>query len=178
MGSVVHTIARRAPVPDVMGCCGPRAVCRPVATMVGPVPLERPYFSCRPCRLGCYPSDEALGVVAGCQQRARHKAAAKWVTEVPYDTAQSLFGDLTGVSFGSARMHTMTNLVAEGLTGVDVAPSREASTRRVTAVAAGRWGGAGHRWGLCADASRECPGAAGGTRAHTGQAGAVAGPVA
>jgi hypothetical protein len=31
------------------------------------------------------------------------------VTEVPYETARSLFGDLTGLHFGSERMHTMTN---------------------------------------------------------------------
>jgi hypothetical protein len=107
--------------------------------MVGPVQLERPYFYCRSCRVGCYPSDEALGVVAGCKQLDIQKAAAKLVTEVPYDTAQALFGDLTGVSFGSERMHTVTNQVAEGLTVVEVAPSREEITRRVAAVAAGRW---------------------------------------
>jgi hypothetical protein len=36
-------------------------------------------------------------------------------------------------------MHTMANQVAEGLTVVDVAPPREEITRRVAAVAAGRW---------------------------------------
>jgi hypothetical protein len=61
------------------------------------------------------------------------------VTEVPYDTAQALFYDLTGVPFGSERMHTVTNQVAEALTVVDVAPSREEITRRVAAVAAGRF---------------------------------------
>ena len=40
-----------------------------------------------------------------------NNAAAKLVTEVPYDTAQSLFGDLTGMHFGSERMHTVTNQV-------------------------------------------------------------------
>ena len=28
-------------------------VCRTVETMVGPVQLERPYFYCRRCRVGC-----------------------------------------------------------------------------------------------------------------------------
>lgn len=50
-----------------------------------------------------------------------------------------LLHDLTGLVFGSARMPTVTNQVAEGLTVVDVAPSREEITRRVAAVAAGRW---------------------------------------
>jgi hypothetical protein len=114
-------------------------VCRTVETLVGPVQLERPYFYCRTCRIGCYPFDEAVGVVAGCKQLDLHQAAVHVVTEVPYDTAQLLFHDLTGVSFGSERMHTVTNQVAEGLTVAEVAPSREEITRRVAAVAAGRW---------------------------------------
>ena len=114
-------------------------VCRTVETMVGPIQFERPYFYCRPCRFGYYPADEALGVVAGCKQLDMHKAAANLVTEVPYDTAKSLFRELTGVPFGSERMHTVANHIAEGLTVLDVAPSREEITRRVAAVAAGRW---------------------------------------
>jgi hypothetical protein len=101
--------------------------------------LERPYFYCRPCRFGYYPFDEALGVVAGCKQLDMHQAAANLVTEVPYDTAQALFRELTGVPFGSERLHTATNRVAEGLTVLDVAPSPEEIQRRVAAVAAGRW---------------------------------------
>jgi len=114
-------------------------VCRTVETLVGPVQLERPYFYCRTCRVGHYPFDEAMGLVAGCKQLDVQKASAHLVAEVPYDTAQSLFRDLTGVSLGSERMHTMANQVAEGLTAVDVAPSREEITHRVAAVAAGRW---------------------------------------
>jgi hypothetical protein len=114
-------------------------VCRTVETMVGPVQLERPYFYCRSCRVGCYPLDEALGVVAGCKQLAMHKAAAQLVTDVPYDTAQTLFHDLTGVPFGSERMHTVTNQMAQELTVLDVVPPLEEINRRVAAVAAGRW---------------------------------------
>ena len=114
-------------------------VCRTVATMVGPVQLERPYFSCRHCRVGCYPFDEALGVVAGCTQLDRQQAVVHLVTEVPYDTAQSLFCDLTGMACGSERMHTVTNQVGEKLTVLDVAPSREELLRRIAAVSAGRF---------------------------------------
>ena len=77
-------------------------------------------------------------MVAGCKQLDMQKAVAQLVTEVPYETAQSLFHDLTGVLFGSERMHTVTHQVAEGLTVVDVAPSRTEIMRRVAAVAAGR----------------------------------------
>jgi hypothetical protein len=113
-------------------------VCRTVEPMVGPVPLERPYFYCRSCRFGHYPFDAAVGVVPGGKQLDRPQAAAKLVTDVPYDTAQSLFHDLTGVPFGSERLHTVTNQVAEHLTVLDVAPSREEIERRIAEVAVSR----------------------------------------
>jgi len=113
-------------------------VCRTVETMVGPVQLERPYCYCRACREGMYPLDDALGLVAGCKQLDMPHAAAQLVTAVPYDTAQTLLRDLTGVPFGSERMHTLTNQVVEHLTVVDVAPSRPEIERRLAAVAAGR----------------------------------------
>ena len=114
-------------------------VCRTVDTMVGAIELERPYCYCRVCREGVYPLDDALGLVAGCKQLDMQQAAVQLVTEVPYDTAQSLFGELTGLHFGSERMHTMTNQVAEGLTVLDVAPSRQEIEQRIAEVAAGRF---------------------------------------
>src|SRR5262245_46338606 len=114
-------------------------VWRTVETMVGLVELERPYFYCRACRVGFSPCDDALGLVAGCQQLDRQQAAAQLGTEVPYDTAQALFGDLTGLHFGSERMHTMTHQVAEGLTVWDVAPSRRELERRIASLSAGRF---------------------------------------
>jgi hypothetical protein len=130
----------QVPCPRCAGVLKAREfVCRTVDTMVGSVQVERPYFYCRPCHVGCYPFDEAVGLVAGCKQLDMHKAAAHVVTEVPYDTAQALFRELTGLPLGSERMHTMVNHVAADLTVVDVTPSREEITRRVAAVAAGRW---------------------------------------
>jgi hypothetical protein len=120
-------LTARAPVP------------RTVETMVGPVQLERPYFYCRTCRCGVYPLDEVLGLTAGRTQLDVQKAAAKLVTEVPYDEAHTLLRDLTGLGLGSERMHTLTNQVAEGLTVLDVAPLRDEIARRITEVAAGRW---------------------------------------
>ena len=111
---------------------------RTVETMVGPVELERPYFYCRACRVGLYPLDDALGLVAGCKQLDMQHAAVQLVTEVPSDTAQSLFDDLTGMPFGSERLHTVTNQVGAGLTVLDVAPSRQEMERRIAAVSAGR----------------------------------------
>ena len=111
---------------------------RTVETMVGPVELERPYFYCTGCRLGVYPLADALGLAAGRKQLDVQQAAAKLVIEVPYEEAQTLFSDLTGVGLGSERMHTLTNHMAEGLTVLDVAPSRDEIERRIAAVAAGR----------------------------------------
>jgi hypothetical protein len=129
-----------APCPRCQGVLSAREfVCRTVETLVGPVQLERPYFYCRSCHVGHYPFDEAVGVVAGCKQLDMQQAAAQLVTEVPYDTAQSLFHALTGLSFGSERMHTVTNQVAEGLNVLAVAPSREEIDGRVAQVAAGRF---------------------------------------
>jgi Uncharacterised protein family (UPF0236) len=115
------------------------AVARTVETMVGFVQLERPYFYCRTCRRGSYPFDEALNLAPGRLQLDVQQAAARVVIESPYDEAQTLFHDLTGVSMGAERMHTLTNQAAEGLTVLDVAPSRKAIEQRIAEVAAGKW---------------------------------------
>jgi hypothetical protein len=116
----------------------PRVV-RTVDTRVGSVQLERPYFYCRVCHEGTYPLDQVLGLTPGRKQLDVRKAAARVVTDMPYDEAQQHFYDLTGVSISSERMHTLTNQVAEGLTVLDVAPSCEEIEQRITEVAAGKW---------------------------------------
>jgi hypothetical protein len=120
-------LTARAPVP------------RTVETLVGLVQLERPYFYCPACSAGLYPLDEVLGLSPGRTQLDVQKAAAKLVTEVPYDEAQRLFGALTGVGVSSERMHTFTNHVAEGRTVLDVAPARHEIEQRIAEVAAGRF---------------------------------------
>src|SRR5438105_2460925 len=66
------------------------------------------------------------------------QAAVDLATEVPYETAARLFGRLSGIPISSERMHTFTHQVAEDLTVLDVAPSREEIEQRVGQVAAGR----------------------------------------
>jgi hypothetical protein len=68
-----------------------------------------------------------------------HKAAAQLAIERLYEEAQTLCSDLTGVKLGRERLHTFTQQAAEGLTVLDVAPSRDAIERRIAEVAAGRW---------------------------------------
>jgi len=112
---------------------------RTVETMVGRVRLERPCFYCRVCQAGVYPLDEAPGLTPGRTQLDVQKAAARVVIETAYDEAQALFHDLTGVHLGSERMHTLTHRVAEGLSVLDIAPSREQIEERVAQAAAGTW---------------------------------------
>jgi hypothetical protein len=112
---------------------------RRVETMMGGLAFERPYFSCRVCHQGNDPLDDALGLSAGCIQRDVPQATAQLVTELPYETSSTLFGALSGVTVSSERMHTWMNQVAEGLTVLDVTPSREEIARRVAEVSAGRF---------------------------------------
>lgn len=121
----------------VLPARGPVPRC--VEPMVGPVALERPYFYCQVCHAGSYPLDEVLGVRAGRLQCDVPQAALDLATEVPYETASTLFGRLTGIPVSSERLHTFTHQVAEGLSVVEVAPSREEVMRRVGQVAAGRF---------------------------------------
>src|SRR5829696_4036780 len=58
--------------------------------------------------------------------------------ETTYDEAQALLHDLTGVSLGSERMHTLTNRVAQGLRVWDSAPSCDQIDERIAEVAAGK----------------------------------------
>ena len=125
--------------------CGRRLRARPlvprtVETMVGPVQVERPYFygTSSGCG-GVYPFDEAVDLVPGCKQLAVQKAAAQLAIEMPYEEAQTLFSDLTGVKLGSERLHTFTHRAAEGLTVLDVAPSRDDIEHRMEEMAAGRF---------------------------------------
>jgi hypothetical protein len=107
--------------------------------MVGPVQVERPYFYCTSGCGGVYPFDNALELAPGRKQLDVQKAAAQVAIELPYEEAQTLFSDLTGVALGSERLHTFVRQAAEGLSVLDVAPSREEIARRIEAMAAGRF---------------------------------------
>ena len=115
------------------------AVSRTVETLIGEVEVHRPYFYCRHCHRGRYPLDESLDLCAGRLQLDVQQAAADLATELPYDTASTVFGHLSGLPVSSERMHTLTNQAAEGLSVLDVAPSRDEIDQRIAQVAAGRW---------------------------------------
>lgn len=130
---------RSAPCPHCGRLVAARGVVsRTLETVVGEVALRRPYFYCVPCGQGFAPLDAALGVAPGRKQFDLQQAAAKLAAEVPYETAQELFRELTGVEVSTARMHELTNAVGEGLGVLDVAPPREEIAAKIAAVAEGR----------------------------------------
>ena len=86
-----------------------------------------------------YPFDRALAGAPGRTQRDVQQAAVQVASEMPYEEAPTRFSDLTGVALGSERLHTFVHQAAEGLTVLDVAPSRDDIARRMEAIATGRW---------------------------------------
>ncbi len=113
-------------------------VSRTVETVVGAVEVSRPYFYCVPCRQGFAPLDSALGLAPSRKQFDLQQAATKLAAEVPYETAQELFRELTGMTLSSAGMHELSNGVADGIGVLEVAPTREEITAQIAAVAEGR----------------------------------------
>lgn len=113
-------------------------VSRTVETMVGPVHVERPSFYCPAGCGGVYPLDQALDLAPGRKQLDVQQAAAQMAIEMPYEEAQRLFSTLTGVELGSERLHTFVHQAAEGLSVLEVAPSREEIARHIEEMAAGR----------------------------------------
>ena len=67
------------------------------------------------------------------------QAAIDLATETSYESASSLFGRLSGVAVSSERLHTYTHQVAEGLSVLNVAPSRAEMDQRVAQVASSRF---------------------------------------
>jgi len=111
---------------------------RTVETMVGALTLRRPYFYCAQCQRGICPLDEALKLVERRKQPDVQKAAVKLTKEVPYETACELFQDLTGLSLSAHTAHEVTNEVAQGLSVLEVSPSREEVEAKIAQVAEGK----------------------------------------
>jgi peptidyl-tRNA hydrolase len=123
--------------------CGPTLSARgpqerSVETLVGVIRLRRPYFYCERCQLGSTPLDAALELTERRKQPDVQKAAVQLTKEVPYETACELFTELTGLPLSVHTAHEVTQAVAEGLTVLDVTPSREEVVAKMVAVAEGR----------------------------------------
>jgi Uncharacterised protein family (UPF0236) len=111
---------------------------RTVETLVGAIRLRRPYFYCLHCQQGTNLLDEALQLTACRKQPDVQKAAVQLTKEVPYETACELCEELTGLALSAHTAHEVTQAVAEGLTVLDVAPSRAEILAKIAAVAAGQ----------------------------------------
>lgn len=111
---------------------------RSVETLVGVIRLRRPYFYCERCQLGSTPLDAALELTERRKQPDVQKAAVQLTKEVPFETACELFTELTGLPLSVHTAHEVTQAVAEGLTVLDVSPSREEVVAKIVAVAEGR----------------------------------------
>jgi hypothetical protein len=131
---------QQAPCPQCGRIVEARAVPnRTLEPLVGKVEVARPYCYCVPCGHGCAPLEAALGLASGRKQVDLQPAAAKLTAAVPDETARELCAELTGVPLGTERLPTLTNAVAEGLSVLEVAPTRAEIEAQIAAVAAGKW---------------------------------------
>jgi hypothetical protein len=111
---------------------------RTVETLVGAIRLRRPYFYCERCQVGTAPLDQALQLTKRRKQPDVQKAAVQLTKEIPYEAACELFEELTGLPLGAHTARDVTQAVAAGVTGLDVAPSQEEILAKSAAVAAGQ----------------------------------------
>ena len=109
---------------------------RTVHTMVGEVSLSRPYFYCIDCQRGFSPLDDALQL----SERRTHwdlqQAAARLAAEVPFQTAQELFTQLTGLSFSDHTIHAVGGELSQALGVLEVSPMAAEIAQRVAEMAA------------------------------------------
>lgn len=111
---------------------------RTVETLVGEVALERPYFYCLECTRGFYPLDDVLELSERRKQWDIQEAGARLAAEVPFETAQDLFSQLTGLSLSDHTTHQVVGELGQGLGILEVSPTAEEVAQRVTVVAQGK----------------------------------------
>ena len=113
-------------------------VSRTVETLVGEVSLERPYFYCLECAQGFYPLDDALELAERRKQWDIQEAGVRLAAEVPFETAQELFAQLTGLTLSDHTTHEVLGEVGQGLAVLEVSPTAEEIAQRVAEVAQGK----------------------------------------
>jgi hypothetical protein len=111
---------------------------RTVHTMVGEVALCRPYFYCPHCQQGFAPLDEALQLSERRKQWDMQKAGARLAAEVPFETAQELFTQLTGLSLSDHTIHAVAGELSQELGVLQVSPTAAEMAQRVAEMAAGK----------------------------------------
>ena len=129
----------RAPCPQCGRSVRSRGlVPRRVETLVGEMTLERPYFYCEPCKRGFYPLDEALELSEHRKQWDIQEAGARLAVEVPFDTAQELFSQLTGLTLSDHTNHQVVGELGQNLGVLEVSPTAQEIAQRVAEVAEGK----------------------------------------
>jgi hypothetical protein len=111
---------------------------RTVHTMVGEVSWSRPYFYCRHCQQGFSPLDDLLQLSARRTPWDLQKAGARLAAEVPFETAQELFLELTGLSLSDHTLHAVTGELSHELGVLEVSPTAAEIAHRVAEMAAGK----------------------------------------
>jgi len=111
---------------------------RTVATLVGAVRLRRPYVDGVPCPWGTSLLDQGLQLTERRQPADGQKAVVNLTKALPDETAGALFEELPGLPLSAPTAHEVPQRGAEGLTVLEVAPSREDRLARIAAVAIGQ----------------------------------------
>ena len=127
---------KTAPCPQCGRLLPARAlVPRTVETLVGEVCLPRPYFYCVECEGGFYPLDAVLELSNRRKQWDIQEAGARLAAEVPFETAQELFTQLTGLTLSAPTTHEVVGELGRELGVLEVGPTREEVAQRVAGVA-------------------------------------------
>ena len=111
---------------------------RTVETMIGRTRLKRPYFYCENCKEGFYPLDDALILSDRVKQWDMQEAGASVAAEVPYNKAEELFKELTGMSMSDHAMHDVVGDLCMDADVLDIAPSAEEIAEKVRRVGEGK----------------------------------------
>jgi hypothetical protein len=111
---------------------------RTVQTMIGEITLRRPYFYCENCKKGFHPLDDVLILSDSVKQWDMQEAGASVAAELPYNKAQELFEELTGLSMSDHTMHDIVGNLCEEVDVLDIAPSAEEIEEKVRTVGEGK----------------------------------------
>lgn len=103
-----------------------------VSTLHGALALERPYFYCKPCKLGFHPVDQALALAKEVHQYDVQETFTLFSAKLPYAEAAELFTKATGLPAPGAHFgHDTLNRIAEAATLDIVIPDKEEIEARI-----------------------------------------------
>jgi len=117
----------------------PEKVKREIETIVGPVPLYRPYFYCRNCSFGFYPLDDILGLSNRKVQPDIQELEAWLAAEMPYETASEALERCAGIRLSNHHIHDVVNEIADEIPLLDVCPDQTAIDQKIDELSAGRF---------------------------------------